>query len=142
MSTSLDIKIRTAAALDSTLSGLLGSTPFRWFGPQSPQGSTQPLVEVQQISQTPMYSNASLLITCPYRMQFTIWDTNLERARSVRNAIIQFLTTFNAYSPASSVSPLRPNKVLNVRLGQSEPQTDPITWWITLDAMIFNNENT
>lgn len=142
MPTSLDVKLRTAAALDPTLSSLLGSSPFRWFGPQAPQGSVQPLVEVLQVSQTPQYSNAALLITCPYRMQFTIWDTNLERARSVRNAIIQFLTSFNAYSPANSVSPRRPNQVLNVRLGQSEAQTDRITYWITLDAMIWNNETT
>lgn len=99
-----------------------------------------PSVTVQQVSQIPQYSNTSLLITAEYRMQFTIWDTDLERARQVRNGIIQFLTTFNAYSPSGSTSPLRPNRVINVRLAPSEPQTDSITWCLMLDAMITNNE--
>lgn len=142
MPTSLETKLRIAAALDATLASLLGSSPFRWYGPQAAQGSIQPLVEVQEVSQVPMYSNTALLTTCLYRMQFTIWDTDLERARSVRNAIVQFLKTFNAYSPANSVSPLRPNKVVMVRTGPSEAQTDPLTYWIMLDAMIYNNETT
>jgi Protein of unknown function (DUF3168) len=139
MATSLEVKLRSAAAANSTLVSLLGSSPFRWYGPQAPQGSVQPLVEVLQVSRVPQYSTTDLLITVEYRMQFTVWDTNLESARSVINAIIQFLKTFNAYNSGDS-SPIQRNRFVNVRTGQSQAQTDPITYWLTLDAMIWNNE--
>jgi hypothetical protein len=141
MQTSLEVKLRNAALGNATLVSLLGSSPFRWFGPQAPPGLAFPSVEVQQVSQVPQYSTTALLISAQYRMQFTIWDEDLERARSVKNAIIQFLTTFNAYS-TSSAQPLQPNRVLNARLGKSQAATDPITWWITVDALIWNNETT
>lgn len=139
MGTSIEEKIRTAASANAALQALLGTTPFRWFGPQAPQGSVQPLVEVLMVDGPPQYSTTALLITCKYRIQFTIWDTNLERARSVETAIIQFLTTFNAYNAGDS-SPIQRNWVVNRRSGKSQAQTDPITYWRTLDAMIWNNE--
>lgn len=141
MGTSLEVKLRTAAAANSALVALLGSSPFRWFGPQAPQDSAQPLVEVMQVSQAPQYSATTLLINQQYRMQFTIWDINLETARAVRNAIIQFLTTFNAYSSSAPAAQLQPNRVMNARLGKSQAETAPITYWITIDALIWNNEN-
>ena len=147
MPTSLEIKLRTAAALDATLSSLLGSSPFRWYGPQSPQGPQNggpqfPLVEVMQVSQIPQYSTSALLKNALYRMQFTIWDIDLESCRAVKNAIIQFLVNFNAYSsPGNPNQTLQPNRVMNARLGKSEAQTAPITYWITVDVMIWNNES-
>ncbi len=145
MGTSLDVKLRTAAALDATLSSLLGSSPFRWYGPQAPQGPQPPaniqypLVEVSQVSEIPQYSTHAQLVNSQYRMQFTIWDIDLESVRTVKRAIISFLNTFNAYS-VSSAAPLQPNRVVNARLGKSQPQTAPITWWMTIDVMIWNNE--
>ncbi len=141
MSTSIEIKLRTAAAANATLLSLLGSSPFRWFGPQAPQGSLQPLVEVLMVDGPPQYSLQALLETCKYRIQFTIWDTDLESARTVERAIIQFLTGFNAYNAGDS-SPIQRNRVVNRRSGKSEPQTGTITYWRTLDAMIWNNEST
>lgn len=138
-STSLDIKLRTAASADPVLPTLLGSSPFRWYGPQSPQGQVQPLVEVMQVSKVPQYSTTAILLTALYRMQMTIWDTNLERAQSVQRAITNFLLTFNAYNSGDH-SPIQRNQVVNVRIGRSQAQTDPITYWITLDALIWNNE--
>jgi len=140
MGTSLEIKLRTAAAADATLSSLLGSNPFRWYGPQAQQGALQPLVEVFVVDAPPQYSLQALLETCRYRIQFTIWDENLESARTVEAAIIQFLTTFNAYNTGDS-SPIQRNRVVMRRSGKSEPQTGSITYWRTLDAFIWNNEN-
>lgn len=139
MATSLEIKLRTAAAADATLQSLLGTNPFRWYGPQAQQGAAQPLVEVLMVDAPPQYSTTQLLNTCRYRMQLTIWDTDLERARTVERAIIQFLTTFNAYNSGDQ-SPIQRNRVVNRRSGRSQAQTDPITYWRTLDAMIWNNE--
>ncbi len=99
------------------------------------------MVEVLRVSKTPQYSTTALLITAEYRMQFTIWDTNLDRARSVAAAIEQFLVTFNAYN-SGDASPIQRNRVVNTRVGPSEAQTDPITYWITMDAFIWNNETT
>jgi len=140
MSTSIEIKLRTAAAATSSLTALLGTNPFRWYGPQAAQGAAQPLVEVFVVDAPPQYSLQALLETCRYRIQFTIWDTDLESARTVERAIIQFLTTFNAYNAGDS-SPIQRNRVVNRRSGKSEPQTGSITYWRTLDAMIWNNEN-
>jgi hypothetical protein len=137
---SLVVKLRTRAAANAPLVALLGSSPFAWYGPQAPQGSAQPLVEVMEVSQVPQYGAAILPTVCLYRVQFTIWDTNLETARAVKNALMQFLTTFTAFAPVGSPSALRPNRVVNARIGQSQAQTSPITYWITLDAMIWNSE--
>lgn len=139
MGTSLEQKLRTAAAANADLQALLGTSPFRWYGPQAAQGAAQPLVEVLLVDAPPQYSTTQLLVTCRYRMQFTIWDTDLERARSVESAIIAFLVTFNAYNAGDS-SPIQRNEVVNRRSGRSQAQTDPITYWRTLDAFIWNNE--
>lgn len=139
-STSLEIKLRTQAAAYAPLTALLGTLPtFRWYGPQAPQGALQPMVEVQRISAIPQYSTAALLETCQYRMQFTVWHIDLEGASQVERAIRQFLTVFNAYN-AGDMSPIQRNRVVNVRVGRSQAQTQPITYWITLDAFIWNNE--
>ncbi len=139
MGTSIEIKLRTAASANPALQALLGTNPFRWYGPQADQGVAQPLVEVQVIDGPPQYSASALLVTCQYRVQFTIWDTVLESARAVEVAIIQFLTTFNAYN-SGDLSPIQRNRVVNRRSGRSQAQTQPITYWRTLDAFIWNNE--
>jgi hypothetical protein len=141
MSTSLVVKLRTQAAANPSLAALLTSGGvFCWFGPQAPPGASQPLVEVMEISQVPQYGTALLPTLCLYRVQFTIWDTSLEGAKAVKNAIINFLTTFSAFAPPGSPSLLRPNRVVNARIGKSQAQTAPITYWVSVDAMIWNNE--
>jgi hypothetical protein len=139
MSTSIEAKLRTAANVDATLPTLLGTSPFRWFGPQAPQDQNFPLVEVQVIDGPPQYSLNQLLKTCKYRVQFTVWDINLESARQVQIAIINFLNTFNAYNQGDN-SPRQRNDVVNRRYGKSQAQTQPITYWRTMDAFIWNNE--
>lgn len=142
MSTSLERKLWLAAQADTNLQALLGSgAAIRWGGMQEAQGSIFPSVTVNVVSAIDQYSNTALLITAQYRVQFTVFDTNAERGRQVEQAIKQFLTTFNAYSPANSVSPLRPNRVVNRRQG-GDPRTDPLTYQRSIDAMIWNNEST
>ncbi len=141
MSTSLERKLWLAAQADANLQALLGSgAAIRWGGMQEPQGSIFPSVAVNVVSAIDQYSNTDLLITALYRVQFTVFDTNAERARQVEQAIKQFLTMFNAYSPAGATV-LRPNRVVMRRQG-GDPQTDPLTYQRIMDAMIWNNEQT
>lgn len=138
MATTLLAKLRTAAALDSTLAGLLGPMPFRWFDQQLVQGTAFPAVAAFVVSSVPQYSNTQLMITAEYRVQLNIFDPNPQKTREVANAIRQFLTTFNAYSPGSPTS-LQPNRVVMQRDG-GIAQTQPFTAMQMLDAMIWNNE--
>ena len=140
MSTSLEVKLRTAAAANPALVAFLGTSPFRWYGPQEVQNAPYPNIAVQLISAVPQYSTAARLITCEYRVQFTIWDTNLAEARNVESALLSFLDGFNAYN-AGDHSPLQRNRVVNRRTG-GNAQTSPTTYWRIVDAMIWNNETT
>ena len=138
MATTLLAKLRTAAALDATLAGLLGSSPFRWFDQQLSQGTAFPAVAAFVVSNIPQYSNTQLMITAQYRVQLNIFDPNPQKTREVANAIRTFLTTFNAYSPGSPTS-LQPNRVVMQRDG-GIAQTQPFTAMQMMDAIIWNNE--
>jgi hypothetical protein len=139
MATSLEVKLRTAAAADTTLTGLLGTNPFRWFESQFQQGTIFPEVTVLLVDTINQYSVTNLLSTALSRVQFTVWDTDPERARDVETAIVDFLVGFNAMNN-SSAAPIQANTVIS-RRQRGNAQTEPFTYQRILDAKIFNNEN-
>lgn len=134
----LEAKLRAAALATPALTALLGTSPFRWQDTQLIQGSTLPAVTVLLIDTVNQYSNTARLSTALSRVQFTVFDTDPERARSVEAAIVAFLDSFNAMN-TSVVSPQQANWVVS-RRQQAVVATDPMTFQRMLDAMIFNNE--
>lgn len=132
-------KLRSAASADTTLAGLLGSSPFRWYDQQLVEGTAFPAVAAFVVSRVPQYSVSQMLTTAEYRVQINVFDPNPETARAVASAIEQFLTTFNAYSAGDS-NPIQPNRVVNQRDG-GIVQTDPLTAMQIMDVMIWNNES-
>ena len=138
MATSLEVKLRTAAAANPALSAALGTNPFRWYGPQEIQGSVFPNITALRVSAPPQYSTTQRLITSRYRMQLTIWDTDLSRGFGVETALLAFLDNFNAYNTGDS-SLLQPNQVVNRTVG-GNAETSPTTYWIRMDVFIWNNE--
>lgn len=141
MATSLEVKLRTAALATPALTSLLGTTPFRWFDMQQVQSAPFPSVTVLLVSAVNMYSTNQRLASTRCRVQFTVWDTNAEEARTVENAIIAFLDGFDAMNLVPGVAPTQANEVVMRRQG-GNPQTSPLTFWRIIDAMIWNNEQT
>lgn len=141
MATSLEVKLRTAALATPALTALLGTSPFRWYDMQLDQNSTLPAVTIQAISIVNQYSLSVRLVNALCRVQFTIYDTDPERARAVEMAIVVFIDTFNAMNTSSAVS-RQANWVVNRRQGSpsQNAQTQPLTFVRSLDAMIWNNE--
>lgn len=140
MATTLEVKLYNAAIATPALTALLGSSPFNWFDTQLDQArpTLYPAVSVQLISAVNQYSVNARLGMSLNRVQFTVWDTNAERARSVESAILSFLDTFNAYNAGDS-DPIQRNQVVMRRQG-GQPMTDPMTFFRSIDAMIWNNE--
>lgn len=138
VSKSLELKLREAAILNSTLTSYLGTAPFRWYDMQESQNSELPSVTVQLISCVNDYTLGYRLNNTLNRVQFTIRDTDAEEARAIEYALVVFLDTFNAYSPAGTTLQ-RPNYVI-MRRQLGNPNTDPLTFYRQLDAYIYNNE--
>jgi len=138
MATTLEVKLRTAASANAPLTALLGTSPFRWYDMQEAQGGTFPSVTVQMIAAVNQYSLTQRLNNSHNRVQFTVWDTDPERARSVELAVLNFLDGFNAYN-AGDQNPRQRNEVVMRRQG-GNPQTQPLTFWRILDAYIWHNE--
>ena len=144
MSTTLETKLQTAMQATLALTSLLALRPdgkAAIFEMQEYQGTTFPSVTFQLISTVNAYATRYRMQTATSRVQFTVWDTDPERARSVETAIINFLDTFNAVSPATNFigTVPQPVQVVNRRQG-GNAQTQPLTFWRTLDAIILNNE--
>lgn len=139
MATSLKVLLRTAAGLDAGLSALLGSAgAIRWYDEQLVQGSALPAVTVQAISNSPTYSLNSRLPTGWSRQQFTIFGRDGEEARSVAAALATFLDSFSAGIGIPNLQQY-PNNIVNSReFGIA--QTQPLTYQIFVDAMIFSND--
>ncbi len=140
----LEAKLRTAALAYPDLVALLTNVPsiprfpdFRWYDVQLLQGTAFPAMVVQLISGGQTYTLNSRLSTSFNRMQFTIWDTNAERARQLESVLYAFLDGFN---PAGVRADLQaaPNFVVLTRQGMY-PQTQPPQYWRTNDVQIFDN---
>jgi hypothetical protein len=137
MATSLETKLRTQASAYAPLTALLGN-PFRWYDSQLLQGSLYPAIVVMQVSGSPTYVQTGRLPTGFTRIQFTIWDTDSERARRVEAALESFLDQFNAIGIPGLVQ--YPNEIVLQRAGYfAEPA--PALFQRINDAMIFSNSN-
>jgi hypothetical protein len=136
MSSSLEAQLLSQASVFAPLQALLG-TPFRWYDNQLQQGSVYPAIVVQLISNPQAYVLTGRLPTSWSRYQFTIWDTDPERARTTENALFDFFDVFNAVGPANL--PSYPVEVVNDR--QSiVPNPEPKRFTRMVDAMIFSND--
>lgn len=138
--TSLLVKILDAASTFTPLTNLLQAPPgpLRMYDLQLVQGSELPAVTIQQVSGPSVYSFAGRMATLTARVQFTVFGSppGGEDARAVIAALISFLDQFNADGIAGRV--LSPNQALSpVEMGIAE--TQPETYQIRMDAMIFNN---
>jgi len=140
MASTLEVKLRASAIATPALTSLLGGTGnnFRWFDMRAPQGSAFPLVEVLVISNIPSYSTIQRLATTLSRVQFTVWDTLAENARTVELAIQGWLDTAN-FMNTTGTNQRQANWIANRRQG-ANPNTEPLTFFRIVDAMIFNNE--
>lgn len=137
MPTSIEVKLRTAAALYVPLSALLGTSPFRYYDTQLVQGSAFPAIVAQVISDPKDYYMGGRMNTSFVRVQFTIWDTDAERGRSVESALYGFFDVFNACNAPAGAA--KPNYVVMAR-GGMYPQTQPPQFQRIIDAKIFNND--
>jgi len=137
MSTTLEVKLRTTASAFAPLIALLGTSPFRWYDTQLVQGSVFPAIVALLVSDPKSYYLGGRMNTSFARVQFTIWDTDAERGRSVEAALYDFLDVFNASgAPADRA---KPNYVVGAR-GGMYPQTQPPQFQRIIDAKIFNND--
>lgn len=142
MSTTLEAKIQSGVQAYSPLASLLARRSdgaAAAFELQEYQGSEFPALVFFLVSSAPAYGAAFRSHIVNSRVQFTIWDTDPERARSVETQLMAWLDQFNAMSAVARTSQ-QPTQVVMRRTG-GNPQTQPITFWRTLDAMIFNNED-
>ncbi len=144
MATSLEAKLQTALQATPAVTSLLSTRPdgkASIFEMQEYQGTAFPALVYFLVSAPNVYATLYRMQTVTSRVQFTIWDTDPERARQVEAALIAFLDTFNAVSPCTNFigTVPQPVQVVNRRQG-GNAQTQPLTYWRTLDAMILNNE--
>ena len=141
MSTTLEAKLQTALQAYTPVTSLLAvrsDGKAAIFDMQEYQGTAFPAMTIVVVSALDQYSTTAVLITARYRVQFTIWATDAQTARAVEQTLRTFLTTFNAYN-SGDTSPIQRNQVVNRRQG-GQAQTQPVTFWRIVDAMIWNNE--
>jgi hypothetical protein len=137
---SLIVAIRTAAQAYAPLTALLGSgSAIRMNTLQVIQGGSFPAVALQLISNPSDYTVAYRLATSTARVQHTIFGA----APGGNNAwaVVQALRTFYDQANFVGIGNLStyPTRIVNVtELGIA--QTQPLTFQIRLDAMIFYNE--
>lgn len=141
MPTSLEARLRTAAAAFPGLTALLGSSPFRWYDTQLAQDSAFPAITVLLVSDVLMYSLQGILQTSWSRVQFTIWDIDPESARNVEAELMLFLAQFNGDGVMISFSPPVCKNFILTRRSGFYAQTQPPNYWRTVDAKIFNNSS-
>lgn len=136
--TSLEVKLLTQASAFAPLTALLTAIPFPWYRMQLQQGSPYPAVVVQLIDNPQVYALTGRMATSCARVQFTIWDTDPDRAVQVEQALFQFLDNFNAVGPANL--PGYPNEVIGGPRENVYPQPSPKRFTRQLDASIFQNQ--
>ena len=138
MSSPLEVKLRTAALLDSTLTGLLGTSPFRWYSIQLYEGSAFPAMTVHQISSKPLYSVGGRNTLALCRVQFTIWEGYTpDDSNSVLDALRAFIDTFSAVGNPAQF----PNQIV-LETDGLYPNTQPGIYQTIVDVFIHNSDAT
>lgn len=133
---SLEAMLRTQALAFPGLTALLGTNPFRWYDTQLRQGTAFPAVTVQLVSGNETYAFNGRLATGWSRMQFTIWDSDPERARNVEAQLTAFLDVFNG-TGIQGLSEY-PNSIV-MRRQTLFSETQPPLFQRINDAQIFSN---
>lgn len=140
--TTLEVKIVNGVLAFSPLASLLATASDGQpaiFEQQEYQGTAFPAMTYVLVSTVPNYGASFRAHQVRSRVQFTIWDTDPERARSVESQLMAFLDQFNAWNSGDS-NPIQRNQVVMRRQG-GNPETQPMTFWRMLDAYIWNNED-
>lgn len=114
-----EAKLRTLANADATLQGIFGTSPFRWFDSQLPQGQNYPSAVVLRVSTafSSTQDGGIIKITQP-RLQIDIRHPDPEQARAAASAVIDFLNTLDLAVSGGAVTPAAkqaPCFVLNQR---------------------------
>lgn len=149
-----EAKLRTLAAASSALQAYFGTTPFRWFDTQLPQGqiSSGACVVVKRVSTVRTYQQTGLQDLSQPRFQIDVLAPNTvnaeadpESGRAAAAAVITFLGTINLASTDQFGSPTItppnfPNFVLNQRDGMYF-QLQPPCFVQSIDIRVFNLEN-
>ena len=137
---SLIVAIRTAAQAYAPLTALLGvGNAIRMNTLQIIQGGAFPAVALQVISNPSDYTVAYRMSTSTARVQHTVFGT--PPGGNNAWAVVQALRTFYDQANFIGIPNLStyPTRIVNVtELGI--PETQPQTFLIRLDAMIFYNE--
>ena len=142
MATTLEVKIQNGAQAFTPLTSLLAARAdgkAAIYEMQEYQGTAFPSLVFFLVSTVPLYGASFRPHQNRSRVQFTIWDTDPERARSVELALMQWLDQFNAWN-AGDQNVLQRNQVVMRRQG-GNPQTQPLTFWRIVDVFIWNNED-
>lgn len=153
-----EIKLRTLAAANATLQGFFGSSPFRWFDIQVPQGqlAAGTCARLQRVSTARLYAHRSLnpsgsqsasspLLNLSFpRFQLDIIDQDTEAARQAAIAVINWLGGIslaqdNWLNSPPTTPPQFPCFLLNQRHGLY-PDTQPPLPVVTLDFRAYNFE--
>ena len=138
-----EAKLRTLAAANATLQGIFGTSPFRWFDTQLPQGQAYPSAVVWRVSTVTDYRMDSGY--SPYtqpRLQIDIRHPDPEQARAAAAAVIDFGKTVNLAVTGGAVTPAAkqaPFFVLNQRTSLDFQLAPPVSVE-TLDIRVFNLE--
>ena len=141
MSTTIEIKLRTAASANPTLQGYFGTSPFRWFPDQLQQNTPTPAAVCQRISRVPVsVIGKPIGNLARYRMQLTIYaqgaDSQTQSAQ-ISDAVIAFMNTFSA---------TQGTQYANQLVGQGEtierPDAQLPPYFVQrMDFMIWNRED-
>jgi len=92
---SAEAKIRTLAAANATMQGILGTGPFRWFFVREPQGYIEQgtICRTRRVSAVYTYAQGGRLCFEQARIQFDVLDQSQETARDALTALEAFLGT-------------------------------------------------
>lgn len=138
--TTIEMKLRNAAAANAGLIFWLGTSPFNWFPVQLPQTAAMPSVVYQRISRVPVSSFIDPIGNMArYRMQFRIYAqgaNSAEDSRKISDALIAFMRTFTATQGTQHA-----NQLVAQQEGIERPEAQPPYWVQRMDFMIFNRED-
>ncbi len=142
-------KIRVLAQLDSTLVGLFGTGPFRWFKQRLPPGYIDQGLCVRVSKPTTVfgYTQYGLMNLNKPLMQIEVLGGDSNAVQAATIAVINWMGTVsfaetNDFDSPVSTPPHSPNFLLNRRSGM-EAQVDPPgpVYVEILDFRIYNLEN-
>lgn len=142
-----EAKLLQLAAANVTLQGFFGTSPFRWFEIQIPQGllASGACARLLRISTLRYYKQQGITEFSQPRFQLDVVAASPEAARSAMAAVINWLGAIslaetNQFDSPATTPPQFPNFVLNQRTGLYVELQPPLPLE-TLDFRSWNLEN-